>query len=272
MSLVLKSNVAYKGDELAKGYRAYVTRVLADGGQIFSTQSLFNALVFASSQGIDASIGYSITSASWGFKESEGRIVKLYSLFGAKGDIQITGDVATKTKNGKQSLVSPADSRIVINTQVPVVSNNIGIVTAYAPHNEASTTRALSGFSPIAPQGEVASKLLMRIFQSNELVGGYYNASVRSALGTANIVRDKVVGIGIIKNDLTLIALHFGEIIASTSIGVEVNPTDVVFYPTSAGSGQRNSMLGDLYESWALEDATLDQAKAIGKRIQDTYV
>lgn len=90
-TLVLKSTNALDANVESLDFTAYKQRVLADGGFIADETAVQEALSFAFTNKLSESEVYSATSARWGVKlDSAGKPKKLYSLFGSRGDINVT--------------------------------------------------------------------------------------------------------------------------------------------------------------------------------------
>lgn len=124
MSLVLKSNVKYTGGTLFPEFDIYKQRVLADGGVIESESATIEAMIFARRNGFLEGNGFSATSMQWGHKlKSDGTIAKMYSLFGADGDIytysgsfgKVSGDKGAALLLGGNGDVAISDAKIKSN-------------------------------------------------------------------------------------------------------------------------------------------------------------
>lgn len=125
MSLVLKSNVKYTGGSLFPEFDIYKQRVLSDGGVIESESAIIEAMIFARRNGFLGGNGFSATSMQWGYKlKADGTIAKMYSLFGADGDIythsgsfdKVSGDKGTALLlSGGASDVAISDAKIRTN-------------------------------------------------------------------------------------------------------------------------------------------------------------
>lgn len=89
-TLVLKSTNALDPSVESLEFILYKKRVIDDGGFIANEQAVKDTFSFIAASGITEREVYSATSANWGVKTSGGNPVKLYSLFGSAGDIDVT--------------------------------------------------------------------------------------------------------------------------------------------------------------------------------------
>ena len=89
-TLVLKSTNALDPLIESLEFVLYKKRVIEDGGFIANEQAVKDTFYFIAASRITEWEVYSATSANWGVKTSNGNPVKLYSLFGSAGDIDVT--------------------------------------------------------------------------------------------------------------------------------------------------------------------------------------
>lgn len=89
-TLVLKSTNALDPSVESLEFILYKKRVIDDGGFIANEQAVKDTFSFIAASGITEGEVYSATSANWGVKISGGNPVKLYSLFGSDGDIDVS--------------------------------------------------------------------------------------------------------------------------------------------------------------------------------------
>lgn len=89
-ALILKSGNALNAEVESMEFSSYKKRVMSDGGIILNEQAVRDAFAFVAATGIVSSEVFSATSESWGVKLQDSSPAKLYSLFNASGDIDVS--------------------------------------------------------------------------------------------------------------------------------------------------------------------------------------
>lgn len=97
--LVLKSKNILTNLTGLPDYTAYKNRVEADGGVIADEQSTLAAFLFVYQNNINESDVFTAVNPAWGIKTSGSSVIRLYSLFGEKGDMVSNTDGAFPTLN-----------------------------------------------------------------------------------------------------------------------------------------------------------------------------
>lgn len=265
MSLVLKSNQVFTGT-LIPEYDAYITRVLADGGEIYSTDDLFSAFVFAKLNGLDKNNSFSVTSASWGRKlDDNGNLLVLYSLFAEAGDIipSSSGGALEKLEftDGRPVFASYSASNYAVTKGA--VDKPSGIFS--------TTYKILGGSSPLGA------------FYSEDNPGRRFTL-INTASGVAALCYDGFYGqVGPLTGSLVGNSLSAGAIIEygtsalSGYLNGEFKETSILSgsgyaTPSQFTLGTRNATPeGDVVrigEAWALcNDVNTSQAEAISARL-----
>lgn len=267
MSLVLKSNSLYKGEELAKGFNEYKARVLADGGDIYSEAATRDVFLFAKTYGIDGGIGFSVTSPNWGAKVTDGNIVKLYSLFGETGDQIVTGgSYGSEVVGGIRTLMAAASSASNIETANTVDASDMSITVIYKP-NAPNIPRPLSAFYTIG-----GSVIALRLYRNTDGSISYSHAGgvLQSGSVPTSLNTDKVESVSVLKNGYRLSLLYFDEVTDEFNVPSSGVVYSVKYSPVR--DGNKTGMDGNLFESWALVGADLEHVKAIGLRAKNTYL
>lgn len=267
MSLVLKSNNTYKSDNVDAQVAAYKLRVTADGGTVFSESDLIGAYNFCEINGLNELNCFSATSANWGVKMLDDKVVKIYSLFDASGDLEVEkGDFTISTKNGVRTVRHKGTSADALRT-VGVLKRQTGIGFISASRTDFITNlRYLTSLSTINGTGDS----LLRIYRTPESIDTLSSQGVivkDTATNTANM---EVVGA--FQGNLTLSSVKGSSVITTAAITTVTVTGDIALY-----FGRKDSVastgifLGDMGEVWCLYDTQVNKLLSIGSRLQTMY-
>lgn len=255
MSIVIKSNSVFTGQDLVAGVSDYMSRVESDGGEIVSKDSVIYALLFASRNKITSTNCLSATSASWGVKKSGSNITKLYSLFGSAGDVMLTGAFPyIQTSDGCAVAYNGASSSLA-KASFAGKSGNFGAIIKYAETGILTATRRL--YSIQSNTTAIAR---------NSLIDSGLSASYISVENTVSTTRNNNVrktGAVFASGYLTLIDSVYGESsLAASATTLQADRFILGGQDPNTGS----AFVGNIYEAWATINMDLDTFRAIGNR------
>lgn len=256
MAVILKSNKTYTGAELATGLKAYKERVLADGGTINNLTSVTSAFLFAKQYGFSAANVISATSANWGAKVVNGNITKLYSLFGAAGDVMMTGEYPLTTIGDDYALYTDASGSKLMSANFSAVIGDVGVAMRYAETGTYTGTRYLSSLYNNTTN-------ILRFALNDEGLAGFYGSN--PVLTAPSVSRDgNVRTTGAIQAGGKLYLLDSrGTELSIGSNKVTVNANKLIVGGLQPASGQ---FLGNIFETWAVVDMSIDDFRKLVNR------
>lgn len=256
MAVILKSNKTYTGTELAIGLQAYKERVLADGGTINNLTSVTSAFLFAKQYGFSADNVISATSANWGAKVVDGNITKLYSLFGAAGDVVMTGNYPLTTVGDDYAIYTDASSSKLMSAEFSTVFGDVGVAMRYAETGTYAGTRYLSSLYNNTTN-------ILRFALNDGVLSGYYGSN--PVLTAPNVTRDG--------NERTTGAIQAGGKFylvdsrgTTASVGsnkATVNANKLIVGGLQPASGQFG---GNIFETWAVVGMSIDDFSKLVNR------
>lgn len=200
-ALILKSQNALNPDVDTIDFAVYKQRVLDDGGVIFNEQSVKDAISFVYQNNIKPAEVFSATSASWGVKVVAGNPIKLYSLFGSTGDIDVTVgadasiDFDTHTYAFATIALRAASANRLLTSKVNNVNSSGMCIIAKAPVLSAGTTY---GTETRFTLGELANLQPVTVAQHSESAKMLSISYVRTASsGLPNVWTQNAIGYGV---------------------------------------------------------------------------
>lgn len=273
MSLILKSNSVFVGDELVSGYSAYINRVTADGGVVFSKNSVVDALIFAMENNLNVSNCFSATSINWGYKEVGGKVVKLYNLFNPTGDLIVrNGDFIANDVSGKRGLYINSALSNVMSSQGTTKNHETSLVTAFKEESVTSDERYFMG---ISARTYNPNEVLLRIGYYNGNALSYYGSNPTTTLLTPTLDRNyvQVYGAGYVGDKSVLV--KGAELANQSSTNLPTMPADgwALFLGRAYGIESTDySLQGWSYETWCVQSlSNVEAIKKIGARLQHIY-
>lgn len=255
MSIVIKSNSVFTGQDLVAGVSDYMSRVESDGGEIVSKDSVIYALLFASRKKITSTNCLSATSASWGVKKSGSDITKLYSLFGSAGDVILTGAFPhIQTSDGWAVAYSGASASLA-KASFAAKTGNFGAIIKYSEPALSIATRRIYTL-------QSGSTAVLRTNLSDSVSASYYQ-SIESinTINRSSAVRN--TGAILNLDRFTVIDSIDGEsVVVGTSQLASVDSFILGGQFPNTGS----AFVGNIYEAWATVNMDLDTFRVIGNR------
>lgn len=269
MTLVLKSDGVFTGQEIAAGFKDYQARVLADGGELQSRDATISALMFAKSSAITAINCFSATSVYFGIKKSGANITKLYSLFGASGDLVVDrGEFPLQESSGVLGVFHNTSSTNSMRTFGTSQNPNLGVITAYRPANPPTTQKYIAG---IADHTGVSTELALRLNQGGTVLGGYYNGT-KASLSTEITQDANMMVSGVVYDGAKASLLAFDEVkatAATTPVAVPAN--GFTMYSGAFNKAASGAFAGWITETWGMSGASVETVQKIGARMKGLY-
>lgn len=262
MSLILKSNIDTAIDPVFSLYDAYAQRVVTDGGSITDGDLLLNFLNYIADKSIDTAKLFSVVSAGFGVKkDTNGDIVKLYSIFNSGGDLtySIGAKLQTMQVAENQAIVYNA-TNISYRSVGQVTGNNLAILTSFSK-SVSDTTYAIADFYNTVDA--------IRTFAAQTVNVGY---SGYNAYGTALTSMPYTKNIAGVVADGKLHTIRDGQLFAS-SVDLTMPATDqnhtftLGRYAISGGSSAR----GNNFMTIGAVNLSIDEAKLLNKFMVDNF-
>lgn len=256
MAVILKSNKTHTGAELATGLQAYKERVLADGGTINNLTSVTSAFLFAKQYGFNTANVISATSANWGVKVVNGNITKLYSLFGAAGDVSMTGSYSLSTVGDDYTVKTDGSISKLMSADFSAVIGDVGIAIRYAE------TGTYTGVRYLGSLYNNTTNILRFTLNDDGLVG-YYGGN--PGLIESSITRDgnvRTTGAIQVGGKFYLVDSR-GTTASVGSNKATVNANKLVVGGLQPASGQ---FFGDIFETWAVAGMSIDDFSKLVNR------
>lgn len=284
-------------------FYVYKGRVLADGGIINNEAEVKEAFNFILQNGITESQAFSITSAKWGIKLNGDKPSKLYSLFGASGDVNITIGVPnsifynTTTHGFPVIELKAASTNGLLSGLVSGVENAGICVVAKAPllatgasygTGNSFALGSLGDLSNSASAAVTVDKRLLSLFfkrnASTDVATAWtyltYGYGTQGSIDTTAIISDMTKwshaasfidtsGMYLYNNgnlaasDLTVIQKPYKDNL-NFNIGRERDPQQ-------AALGYASSLYAYVAESWCLVNTTKEVMQAISLRASTKY-
>lgn len=262
MSLILKSNTDNAIDPVFSLYDAYVQRVQADGGTVIDSDLLLNFLNFIAENSIDTAKLFSVVSAGFGVKkDTNGDIVKLYSIFNSGGDLTYSIGAKLKTTQvaENQAIVYNA-TNISYRSTGQITGNDLAVLTSF-DKSVSNTTYAIADFyNTVSASRSIAAQTV------NVGYSGFnaYGKALTSMPYTKNIA-------GVVA-DGKLHAIRDGQLFASSGdLSMPATDQNHTFtlgrYTTTGGS----SAQGNNFMTIGALNLTIEEVKAINKFMTDNF-
>lgn len=261
MTTIIKSDEKYMGGELATGFAAYKSRVLGDGGQITSENELKKALMYCRANNLGVREVLSAVSPNWGVKMSGGNVVKMYSLFDASGDVIATGDYPLVDHEGRKAISLNASSASkMVTGLMDLRSDNYAAMLEYEEEGgvDFSVNRFL--FNSAINYGGSTGYLSRVALLSTPALSFAYN-NVFDSLDVS-APRDKSLRkTAIYHKSGTLTGLDTKSGVSSAT--VVAAGTGMITHYVGGRADSRDSLRGYLFESWVLQDASLNSVRTL---------
>lgn len=271
MTLVLKSDSKFTGSEIVKGYTDYLNRVEADGGSIFSKTAIIEALLFCSKYNINESNMFSATSINWGYKEVDGNIVKLYSLFNPDGDIQaVSGTFTVDESSGKRGLYRS----YTIDHELSTVGRTKSLDLSMSIAIKEDTIYDSAFLAGMTSDPYNAAYMYMRVYKKDPSTITF----MRSSLDIVDVTGFQSGGVNVLSHN-NVMDVYTAFI--NGSQGVSFNRSVLTPIPedgrkmvlgTSFGGYRSTSLVGWIYESWCVEGINDDITQRINTRLSNNYI
>lgn len=269
MTLVLKSDGVFTGQEIATGFKDYRARVLADGGELQSRDATISAFMFAKASAITASNCFSATSVYFGIKKSGDNIIKLYSLFGASGDLVVDrGEFLLQESGGVLGVYTEGSSVNSMRTFGTSQNPALGVITAYRPLNPPTAAKCIVGIADHT--GEV-SELALRLYQGGTELVCYYRDTY-ATLSTAITQDANMMVSGVVYDGVKASLLAFDEVKATAYTTPPIVPDNgFTMYSSAINKTAADSFAGWITETWGMSGASVETMQKIGARMKGLY-
>lgn len=262
MSLILKSNTDTAIDPVFGLYDAYIQRVQIDGGTVIDSDLLLNFLNFIDENNIDTAKLFSVVSAGFGVKkDTNGDIVKLYSIFNSDGDLtySIGAKLQTTQVAENQAIVYNA-TNISYRSVGQVAGNNLAVLTSF-DKSVSDTTYAIADFYNTSASTRSFAAQTVNVGYSGYNAYGTSLASMPYARNVAGVVSGG-----------KLHAIRDGQLFASSSdLAMPATDQNHTFtlgrYTTTGGS----SAQGNNFMTIGALNLTIEEVKAINKFMTDNF-
>lgn len=268
MSLTLRSNAVYTGQEIATGLKAYQSRVIADGGELTSLDATTNAFLFAKANGISDVNCASATSTYWGIKKSGNNVTKMYSLFGESGDLIVTsGTFALVDSGGVLGVNHIGTSAANMRTFGSSTNPNLGVISAFRSNPTVLSEKAVAGYS----LSITSNAAYLRLLESSTTLIGYYKES--SATITSNITRLPTIQVaGVVYDGKKAYLLNYDEVLGgAVSSPITVPEGGFTLFSGSYRNADPSAFSGDIFETWGMSGASVETMQKIGARMKGLY-
>lgn len=259
MTVYIVSNAQYTGRGLVDGVSDYTNRVLADGGTLGDGLDITNTFIMLKTLNIPLSSVVSATSASWGYKESDGKIVKLYNLSGEGGDLIAHGDITLSEVEGIKSVEFKGNGACL--------TPESGSINDYNLYNSVTyKLNSLVGNSRTPLSLGVMSGSLYRLLDLPEQKGGYISTNdLRfSDIRHTDIVTQSHVLFG------GQAWAYLDGVVKSYISGTKtVSILNGKQFVGSVEPGDINAMTGLVFNAWTVKNLDVATADALSKMLAE---